>query len=92
MAYIDVPDQPTLIEQTLTTSTGKGDARIEDNFIAKIPKNLGSACALLGEKKVFRLFINAFIVELQAEVRARLQPKVEGKGRKKAAYLEALGL
>ena len=56
-----------------------------------LPINLTAAIEVLGEKKVFRTFINALVVELQGEVRPGLKANAGG-GRKKAAYLEEIGL
>lgn len=98
MPAIQVPDQPDVAEVTLTVTTGRKEAKangtepITKNFPARLPKNIGSAIALLGEKDVFSYFIQAYVVKLQGEERLKLQPQVEGKARKKAAYLESVGL
>jgi hypothetical protein len=77
---------------TLTASTGKGEAKNKTEFPANLPKTLHAGIRILGEKKVHRLFINALVVELQGDERSALAPKGEKKERKKAAYLETLGL
>lgn len=79
------------VSVTLKASTGKGDARTEKEFDAKLPKSLRDAVDLLGEKQVFRFMTNALVIDLQGEMRADLQPAGETKGRKKAPYLEQLG-
>lgn len=98
MAHINVPQVPDLAQVDLAVSTGhkqakegKGEVQ-RQSFSAQLPKSIGDAVAHLGEEKVYRLFINAYVVELQGEERQKLQPKLEGKERKKAPYLQQLGL
>lgn len=81
-----------VVDVQLQVSTGKGDAKNKREFAARLPRNLAAASKLFGEKKVFKLFTNALVVELQGVERQKLQPVGEEKGRKKAAYLESLGL
>jgi hypothetical protein len=93
---IEIPDVPVTVTEKLKVSTGRKEAKesggvpVEEEWMQVLPKNLVSAIALLGAKKVFKLFINAYVVELQGEKRQALQPQLPGKGRKKAAYLESL--
>jgi hypothetical protein len=95
MDSVDILSQASdadVAEVTLSVSTGKGDAKNKTDFPARLPRSLDAAKKLFGDKKVFKLFTNALVVELQGVERAKLAPKGEEKGRKKAAYLESLGL
>lgn len=85
---------PALVKRvTLPASTGKGDAKTSTNFEANLPTSVENASAILGPKKVHRLIINALVVELQGAKRKELAPKGgEKKERKKAPYLEELGM
>jgi hypothetical protein len=92
---ITIPDRHEIqVKQVeLKVSTGKGDDKDETSFTAELPASLGDAVALLGERAVFRRFINAHVVYLQGVERAKLQKTDEApKERKRAAYLESLGL
>ena len=93
---IQVPDKHEAKIKTveLKVSTGKSDDKSETAFDADLPASLGDAVSLLGEKAVFRRFINAHVVYLQGVERAKLQKAAdtEPKERKRAQYLESLGL
>jgi len=92
---IEVPEKQhaKVKSVTLKVSTGKGDDKSEQDFQAELPASIADAVALLGEKAVFRRFINAHVVYLQGVERAKLQKDDEQpKERKRAAYLESLGL
>ena len=92
---ITVPDkaQAQIKTVTLKVTTGKGDDKDEKEFEAELPASIADAVALLGEKAVFRRFINAHVVYLQGVERSKLQKDDEQpKERKRAAYLESLGL
>jgi len=93
---INVPDkhQAQVKTVTLKVSTGKGDDKSEQDFSADLPASLADAVALLGGKRVFRSIINAHVVYLQGQERAKLQKEAdtEPKERKRAQYLESLGL
>jgi len=93
---INVPDkhQAQVKQVVLKVSTGKGDDKSEQDFDAELPATLGDAVAMLGEKAVFRRFINAHVVYLQGVERAKLQKaaETEPRERKRAQYLESLGL
>jgi hypothetical protein len=95
-ATVTVPDkhQAQVKQVKLKVSTGKGDDKSEQDFDAELPASLGDAIALLGEKPVFRRFINAHVVYLQGVERAKLQKEAdtEPRERKRAQYLESLGL
>jgi hypothetical protein len=95
-AAISVPDkhQAQVKAVKLKVSTGKGDDKSEQDFDAELPASLADAVALLGEKPVFRRFINAHVVYLQGVERAKLQKEAdtEPRERKRAQYLESLGL
>jgi hypothetical protein len=95
MANLEIPEKQNAKVKmvTLKVSTGKGDDKSEQDFEAELPASIGDAVALLGEKAVFRRFINAHVVYLQGVERAKLQKDDEApKERKRAAYLESLGL
>lgn len=66
--------------------------KIAKTFDAYLPGDLNTAVEVLGEKVVFGYFINALVVDLQASERAKLTPATAEGGRKKAKYLEELGL
>jgi hypothetical protein len=91
-----VPDKHEAKTKTVTlkVTTGKDDAKSEQDFQAELPATLADAVALLGEKPVFRRFINAHVVFLQGQERAKLQKETstEPRERKRAQYLESLGL
>jgi hypothetical protein len=93
---ITVPDKHEAKTKTVTlkVSTGKGDDKSEQDFEAELPASIGDAVALLGDKAVFRRFINAHVVYLQGVERAKLQKETETepRERKRAQYLESLGL
>jgi len=93
---VHVPDRHEINLKTveLKVSTGKGDDKDETTFQAELPASLGDAVAHLGERAVFRRFINAHVVYLQGQERAKLQKTSDEtpKERKRAAYLESLGL
>jgi hypothetical protein len=95
-APINVPDKHEAKVKTVTlkVSTGKGDEKSEQDFQADLPASLPDAVALLGEKAVFRRFINAHVVYLQGVERGKLQKEAdtEPRERKRAQYLESLGL
>jgi hypothetical protein len=95
MPTLEVPDKQNAKVKmiTLKVSTGKGDDKTEQDFDAELPASIEDAIALLGAKAVFRRFINAHVVYLQGVERAKLQKDDEQpKERKRAAYLESLGL
>src|SRR5215467_15362825 len=93
---LTVPDkhEAKVKSVTLKVSTGKGDDKSEQDFQADLPASIADAVALLGEKAEFRRFINAHVVYLQGVERAKLMKAqdTEPKERKRAQYLESLGL
>jgi hypothetical protein len=95
MPTINIPEKAQAQVKTITlkVSTGKGDDKAEQDFEAELPASIEDAIALLGAKAVFRRFINAHVVYLQGVERAKLQKDDDQpKERKRAAYLESLGL
>jgi hypothetical protein len=96
MQPMNIPDKHEAKEKlvTLKVTTGKGDDKSDAEFEANLPASLADAIGLLGEKAVFRRFINAHVVYLQGVERAKLQKSTdaEPKERKRAQYLESLGL
>ena len=102
MANLQIPEKPDSIIASLKVSTGKEDKKVEKNFEAELPKDLGSAvrfeaeanhCGLEeGARIVFKKYINSKVIELQGEERMRLAPEGEKKERKRAQYMEQLGL
>jgi hypothetical protein len=94
---IPVPDKHEAKVKTVTlkvSTGGKEGNKSEQDFEADLPASIGDAIALLGEKAVFRRFINAHVVYLQGVERAKLQKETETepRERKRAQYLESLGL
>lgn len=86
------PDLVRIPKAGIPVSAGKGDEKKETVIDdVPLPVSLHAAVQVLGEKKVFRTFVNALVVEIQGEVRPTLKMK-DGAGRKKAAYLEEIGL
>lgn len=88
---VEAPITVSTKSKTQTDDNGK-PLKHEDTFTARLPKDLRSAVHVLGEKTVFGLFARALVVELQGEKRIALAPKAEGKERKRASYLDSLGL
>ena len=76
----------------IDVSAGKGDDKVETKFAAELPASLEDAIGLFGSKEVFRRFINAHVVYLQSQERNKLAATKEEKERKRAPYLESLGL
>jgi hypothetical protein len=93
---LSIPDrhEAKVKEVTLKVTTGEKDNKAEQEFPAELPASLADAVALLGEKPVFKRFINAYVVYLQGVERAKLQKasETEPRERKRAQYLESLGL
>lgn len=91
---INVPDKREAHTKTarLSVSTGKGDEKKTQEFEADLPVSIADAIAMEGEKAVFRRYINALVVDLQAQQRNKLAPPTTGEGRKRAPYLAELGL
>lgn len=94
---ITVPDKHEAKTKTVTlkvSTKAGGEEKSEKDFEAELPASLGDAVALLGEKAVFRRFINSYVVYLQGVERAKLMKSVdtEPKERKRAQYLESLDL
>lgn len=93
MPILNIPDTATLKQVELKAATGKGEARKEIPFQAKLPASLADAIAQEGEKEVFKRYINSLVISLQAEKRNEIAaPEGDGKGRKRASYLEELGI
>lgn len=76
----------------LEVSTGKGDQKVTNKFDADMPETLADAIALEGLPAVFKRYLSSLAIELQGKERAKLAPEGEKKERKRASYLEELGL
>ena len=76
----------------LTVSTGKGEAKTSTEFTTEMPESLMDAIAAEGVTGVFRRYLSSLAIERQGEERAKLAPEGEKKERKRAKYLEELGL
>lgn len=76
----------------LKCSTGKGESKTETEFDGEMPASLADAIALEGVNGVFKRYLNSLAIELQGEQRAKLAPEGEKKERKRASYLEELGV
>ncbi|MGH9426567.1 MAG: hypothetical protein ACRD2L_09750 [Terriglobia bacterium] len=92
MPTLEIPAQGKTRSVTLKCSTGKAESRTETEFQASMPASLGDAIALETEKGVFRRYLNSLAIELQGEQRQKLAPEGEKKERKRARYLEELGV
>jgi hypothetical protein len=95
MGQLNFPDRKedaTTKSVKLVASTGKGDAKVTQDFEADMPASLGDAIALEGEKGVFKRYLSSLAIELQGEQRSKMAPAGEKKERKRASYLESLGV
>lgn len=91
---LEIPDkhQANMKQVQIDVSAGKGDDKVETKFDAELPASLEDAIAVFGKKEVFRRFINAHVVYLQSQKRNELTKQSEEKERKRAPYLESIGL
>lgn len=91
---MEIPDkhQATMKQVQIDVSAGKGDDKVETKFDAELPATLEDAIAAFGKKEVFRRFINAHVVYLQSQERNKIAKQSEEKERKRAPYLESIGL
>lgn len=91
---LHVPDkhQARLKEVDIPVSTGKGDDKKETVFKEKLPMSLADAIAFEGEKEVFKRYLNSLVIYLQGKQRVALGEKKSGTGRRRAPYMESLGL
>src|SRR5215471_21445095 len=91
---LEIPDkhQANMKAVQIDVSAGKGDEKVETKFDAELPATLEDAIAAFGKKEVFRRFINAHVVYLQSQKRNELTKETQEKERKRAPYLESLGL
>lgn len=91
---LEIPDknQANMKAVQIDVSAGKGDDKVETKFDAELPATLEDAIAVFGKKEVFRRFINAHVVYLQSQQRNELTKQTAEKERKRAPYLESLGL
>jgi hypothetical protein len=99
MPTINVPnskDEAAVVTVPIKVSTKVGEEKLEDEIQRDLPKSLGDAVAIYGEKEVFKAFIQTKVIQLQNERRLELQDEAaeakETGGRKRAKYLEELGL
>lgn len=94
MPTIEIPEKKDakVVAVTLKCSTGRGDDKNEQDFEASMPATLADAIALEGPKAVFARYLKHMAIELQAAERQKLAPAGEKKERKRANYLEQLGL
>lgn len=77
---------------TLKASTGRGDAKNTQEFQAEMPASLADAIAVEGVDAVFKRYLSSLAIELQGEQRSKMAPEGEKKERKRAGYLEELGV
>jgi hypothetical protein len=99
MPTINVPeskDAAQTVNVPIKVSTKVGEEKLEDEIMRDLPRSLGDAVAIYGEKEVFKAFIQSKVIALQNERRLELQAEAaeaqETGGRKRAKYLEELGL
>jgi glutamine synthetase len=91
---LEIPDkhQAQFKQVQIDVSAGKGDDKVEAKFDAELPASLEDAIAAFSKKEVFRRFINAHVVYLQSQERNKIAKQTEEKERKRAPYLESIGL
>jgi hypothetical protein len=91
---LQIPDKQSVTLRTVTipVSTKVDGEKVTDEFSAELPATLEDAIAYFGRKEVFRKFINSQVVYLQGQKRNDMRPATAGKERKRATYMEELGL
>jgi hypothetical protein len=99
MPTLTIPDskeQAQTVTVPIKVSTKVNDEKKEDEIERELPKSLGDAVAIFGEKEVFKAFIQSYVIKLQNERRLELQDEAAAQQdtgtRKRAKYLEELGL
>jgi len=105
--HLVIPVRPDTADVTLKVSSGKDDPeagtrKAAGEFPATLPKDLGSAVRLEADlnhcgaeeasKIVYKKYLLSKVIELQGKERMRLAPEGEKKERKRASYMEQLGL
>ena len=105
--HLVITVRPDTADVTLKVSTGKDDPeagtrKAAGEFPATLPKDLGSAVRLEADlnhcgleeasKIVYKKYLLSKVIELQGKERMRLAPEGEKKERKRASYMEQLGL
>lgn len=85
-------DQAEVKEVTLKASTGRGEAKVQEEFKVRMPSSLNDAIALEGADQVYRRYLSALAIFYQGEKRDEMTPAGETKERKRAKYLEELGV
>lgn len=63
-----------------------------ETFEVDVPATLADAIKILGEKETFGYFVRALAIELQGIKRRELTPAGDSQPRKKASYLDELGI
>lgn len=81
----------TTTEVPMTVTKGKDENQKKLDFKVHIPKTLADAVKIEGERAVFGRYLNALAVAIQAVKRQELGDEKKGE-RKRASYLEAVGL
>lgn len=79
------------VDAPFRASTGKGEDKKVAEFTAHIPRSLGDAVKIEGERGVFERYLQSLAIEIQGKKRLELDTS-EGEGRKRASYLESVGL
>lgn len=77
---------------TLRASTGKADKKVTEDFEADLPASLADAIAIEGADDVFKRYLSSRVIELQGDQRNKMAPEGEKKERKRAGYLDELGI
>ena len=86
----------TAVVVELNVSTGgrrEGTEKVEKSFMIAMPGSLKDAILLEGQDKVFERYLSALAIAQQAELRRQIATTDgEKKERKRAGYLETLGV
>lgn len=95
MPTFDVPDKASARTMTVTleaSTKGPDGQPLKEEFQAELPHRLPDAIALEGADEVFRRYVNSKVIDLQGEKRRELSYSGGTKERKRAKYLQELGI
>lgn len=76
----------------IEVSTGKGESKKTETREVEVPRTLADAVKAEGEQAVFKRYIGSLVINLQAGFRNEMKPEGEKTERKRANYLETLGI
>lgn len=80
------------VSAPMKASTGKADSKKVTDFQVHIPKSLADAIKIEGEREVFKRYLQSLAIAIQANKRMELGDEGEKAPRKRAGYLESVGL